>query len=553
MGLDKRMKKRIQQIDKNLDAIVKNPYEKKEIIEKKPKSFPSWTRWALPLGGALLTCSLALGVVLPISLMGKGGMKGVAGAAAEASSSMGKNGPQGSAVAAVSDKTPTKGNPKSYDEYQEGSYVHEDLNRLITPTHQQTKGGINGMSLTTYNSYKAFAKKFVTLMMDVNNPAGSSEESLAISIPDAYIALAITGIISDQNGLQEILDYVELDNAAALKTATKEIVANLGTITKDHAGNDVGGLNLNSIWLNPDKVRLLQETDTELYSDLQDAFDASLYMEALTSNKAMQYIAENGLPGRPVPNIQLPDDNHPAAINIMSVFYDIDSFENQDYYESQYLSGTHLMNYTCNGQTKRVDYIKQSEEHSYLYEGDNLTGATMSLEHSNMTFFLPKNETAMPSSILQDVLDNNYSPKTVTYERNGEERTADTYEVNISAPYFLLDNASELQQDDLISDFPHLTQIGGFGSRLAESTKGLPIGLSYIAQFSTMRFDYQGFYSCSATIVGGDEMASGDETSVDFVVNRPYVFERSKYLPVGDSHLNVPIIVGEVIDPNYRV
>ena len=34
MGLDKRMKKRIQQIDKNLDAIVKNPYEKKEIIEK---------------------------------------------------------------------------------------------------------------------------------------------------------------------------------------------------------------------------------------------------------------------------------------------------------------------------------------------------------------------------------------------------------------------------------------------------------------------------------------------------------------------------------------
>ena len=29
MGLDKRMKKRIQQIDKNLDAIVKNPYEKK--------------------------------------------------------------------------------------------------------------------------------------------------------------------------------------------------------------------------------------------------------------------------------------------------------------------------------------------------------------------------------------------------------------------------------------------------------------------------------------------------------------------------------------------
>ena len=40
MGLDKRMKKRIQQIDKNLDAIVKNPYEKKEIIESHFESFP---------------------------------------------------------------------------------------------------------------------------------------------------------------------------------------------------------------------------------------------------------------------------------------------------------------------------------------------------------------------------------------------------------------------------------------------------------------------------------------------------------------------------------
>lgn len=546
MGLDKRMKKRIQQIDKNLDAIVKNPYEKKEIIEKKPTSFPSWTRWALPLGGALLTCSLALGILIPAGMMGK-----VDVATAAEVSSMSKNGPQGSA-AAVSDKNPTKGNPKDYDEYQEGSYVHEELNRLITPTHQQTRGGIYDMSLTTYNSYKAFAKKFVTLMMDVNNPAGSSEESLAISIPDAYIALAITGIISDQNGLQDILDYVELDSAAALKTATKQIVASFGTITKDHNGNDVGGLNLNSIWLNPDKVRLLQQTDTELYKDLQNAFDASLYMEALTSNKAMQYIAENGLPGKPVPNIQLPDDD-PAAINIMSVFYDIDSFENQDYYESQYLSGTHLMNYTCNGQTKRVDYIKQSEQHSYLYEGDNLTGATMSLENSNMTFFLPKNETAMPSSILQDVLDDNYAPKTVTYERNGEERTADTYEVDISAPYFFMNNASKLQQGDLISAFPHLTQIGGFGSRLAESTKGLPIGLAYIAQFSTMRFDYNGFYSCSATIVGGDEMSSYDETKVDFVVNRPYVFERSKTLTVGNDYLDVPIIVGEIVDPNYLV
>ena len=426
MGLDKRMKKRIQQIDKNLDAIVKNPYEKKEIIEKKPTSFPSWTRWALPLGGALLTCSLALGILIPTGMMDKGNFAGPA----EATSSNYKEGPQGSA-AAVSDKTPTKGNPKDYDEYEEGTYLHEDLNRLITPTHQQTKGGINGMSLTTYNSYKAFAKKFVTLMMDVNN--STDEKSLAISIPDAYIALAITGIISDQNGLQDVLNYLELDNVQALRTATKQIVANLGTMTKDYYGNDVGGLNLNSIWVNPEKMTLLQERDEELYKDLRDIYDASLYMNALTSNRAMQYIAENGLPDKPVPNIHLNDDD-PAAMSIMSVYYDIDTFEDFRYYEYEYLSGTHLMNYTCNGQTKRVDYIKQSNEHTFIYEGDNLTGATLHLDNSYLNFFLPKDETAMPSTILEDVLNYDYSPKVVTYTKDGEERTADTYKVDISAP-----------------------------------------------------------------------------------------------------------------------
>ena len=32
MGLDRKLKKRIEQIDKNLDAIVKNPYEKVVIL-----------------------------------------------------------------------------------------------------------------------------------------------------------------------------------------------------------------------------------------------------------------------------------------------------------------------------------------------------------------------------------------------------------------------------------------------------------------------------------------------------------------------------------------
>ena len=552
MGLDKRMKKRIQQIDKNLDAIVKNPYEKKEIIEKKPTSFPAWARWALPLGGAVLTASLALGIVLPITLLG-GGLNanpGTATASAPSRTSNDKDNPR------EPDGSQMKHNPNHYDEYQDGTYTPENLNCLISPNKGATRDGVTSrMSETTYNSYKAFAKKFVTLMMEVNNPAGSSEESLAISIPDAYIALAITGIISDENGLQDILSYLELENINALKNAAKQIISNLGTMEKDYGGNDVGGLNLNSIWLNPEKMSLLAEKDEDLYRDLKNIFEASLYLDGLTSNKAKQYIGENGLPDKPIPNIELPNDDDPAAVSVMSVYYDMDVFEASDWYRSEYQSGQHTMNYTVGGVAKQVDYIGKTERHNEIFENDNLTGTTLRLDNSHINFFLPKDETAMPSTILGDVLDKNYSPKTFTYtSATGEEEDTTLCEVNVSAPYFFMENKARLEKDNLIPLFPSLTS-HGVASRLASSNSGFPVALESIMQFSTMRFDYNGFYSCSATIALSDtESAERDPVVVDFALNRPYAFERSRYIRNSDGGAyEVPIIVGEIVDPNYLV
>jgi len=548
MGLDKRMKKRIEQIDKNLDAIVKNPYQK-EIVEKKPKRFPSWTKWALPFGGAVLTASLALGIVLPITLLG------------------GLNANQGTATASVPSRdsnykdnprepsgSMTKNNPNHYDEYQDGTYTPENVNCLISPNKGVTRDGVTSrMSETTYNSYRAFAKKFVTLMMEVNNPV-DDEKSMAISLPDAYLSLAITGIISDENGLQDVLSYLELEDVNALKNAAKQIISNLGTMEKDYGGNDVGGLNLNSIWLNPEKMSLLAEKDEDLYRDLKNIFEASLYLDGLTSNKAKQYISENGLPDKPIPNIELPHDDDPAAVSIMSVYYDMDVFENPDWYRSEYQSGQHTMSYTVGGQTKQVDYIEQVNFNSEIVENDNLTGASLSLDNSHINFFLPKDETAMPSAILGDVLDENYSIKEFTYLEDNEEKSTSLCTVDISAPYFFMENKALLEREDLIPLFPSLTS-HGVASRLASSKNGLPVALESIMQFSTMRFDYNGFYSCSATIVISDTSAAhSSDVIVDFTLNRPYAFERSRYIRNSDGdYYEVPIIVGEIIDPNYLV
>ena len=539
----------MEQIDKNLDAIVKNPYQK-EVVEKKPHRFPSWTKWALPFGGAVLTASLALGIVLPITL--SGGLRanqGTATASVPSRNSNDKENPREEPSGSQA-----KHNPNHYDEYQDGTYTPENLNCLISPNKGATRDGVTSrMSETTYNSYRAFAKKFVTLMMNVNNPV-DDEKSMAISLPDAYLSLAITGIISDESGLQDVLSYLELENINALKNAAKQIISNLGTMEKDYGGNDVGGLNLNSIWLNPEKMSLLAEKDEDLYRDLKNIFEASLYLDGLTSNKAKQYIGENGLPDKPIPNIELPDDDDPAAVSVMSVYYDMDVFENSDWHRSQFESGQHTMSYTVGGVTKQVDYIGQTERSNEIFENDNLTGTTLRLDNSHINFFLPKDETAMPSTILGDVLDKNYSPKTFTYtSATGEEKDTTLCEVNVSAPYFFMENNARLKKEDLIPLFPNLTS-NGVASRLALSKNG-PVYLDSILQFSTMRFDYDGFYSCSATIVlGEDESAELDPVVVDFALNRPYAFERSRYIRNSDGgYYEVPIIVGEIVDPNYLV
>ena len=552
MGLDKRMKKRIEQIDKNLDAIVKNPYQK-EIVEKKPKRLPSWTKWALPFGGAVLTASLALGIVLPITLLGVG-LNANPGTGTATASAPSRNSADKELPREEPSGSQTKNNPKHYDEYQNGTYTPENVNCLISPNKGTSRDSVTSrMSETTYNSYRAFAKKFVTLMMEVNNPV-DEEKSMAISIPDAYLSLAITGIISDESGLQDVLSYLELENINALKNAAKQIISNLGTMEKDYGGNDVGGLNLNSIWLNPEKMSLLAEKDEDLYRDLKNIFEASLYLDGLTSNKAKQYIGENGLPDKPIPNIELPRDDDPAAVSIMSVYYDMDVFENPDWYRSEYQSGQHTMNYTVGGQTKQVDYIEQVNFSSQIVENDNLTGASLSLDNSHINFFLPKDETAMPSAILGDVLDENYSIKEFTYLEDDEEKSTSLCTVDISAPYFFMENKALLEREDLIPLFPSLTS-HGVASRLASSKNGLPVALESIMQFSTMRFDYNGFYSCSATIVISDTSAAHDgDVFVDFALNRPYVFERSRYIRNSDGGAyEVPIIVGEIVDPNYLV
>lgn len=514
MSLDKKLKERIAQIDKNLDKIVKNPYE-----HKKPKFvFPAWAKISLSIGGAITACCLVAAVVLPITLM-----LGV------------KNNANGTHhMDGISSHIPEKGESS---ETKDTTHVPQD-----SSTHKiaSSKAGkvvdapITDMSAMTYNSYISFTKKFTKLVMSTNN-SGSNEGNLGISIPDAYLCLAQIAMISDDYGKGDILSYLDLSSMDELKISVREILSTLGSLYRNGDNELVGGYNLNSIWINPYKATL-KEKDNTLYKDLEEVFDTSMYYNALTTEKMNEYLRDNGLEGFPTPEVKLEDGAQSAdAIDVVSTYYCLDN--NTPYISSanSRVSRTdeNMLNFKTKGSSKSVKYLDTLDsKKDDIYTGSNFKGASMDLEYFNAAFFLPDDENALPSSILDDVLNSNY------------ETTRDN--TRIEAPYFLMDNNIEIKGQSLKSQFPNLT-IGGMGSKLIEEN----VAFKTLKQFSTMRFNYDGFYSCSVTI-GGGSSSIPPKANYTLTLDHPYLFEVRKTVNLdNDQSANIPMVIGEIVNPEY--
>lgn len=540
MGLDKRMKKRIQQIDKNLDAIVKNPYEKEHIVEKKESRFPLWAKWAIPFGSVALACSLTLAIVLPT---------------AKGNADPGRN--EASAAKGVSTAKEYSDNhePMLGDESQAAasgqggrSPIDKDIPlenySMLAPStvSKYSDTPHTTMSQTTYNSYTSFAKKFTTLMMQIGSANG--EKSLGVSIPDAYLCFAISGIISSPAACNDVLSYLGLSSIEDLKTASREIISTLGTLSKSSQDKYVGGYNLNSIWVDPDQIGLLEgeEKDEDLYEDLAGVYDVSLINEAFKDAKANKYLKDNAPQGFPSPEVKLDRDDNPPAMAVMSAFYFMDLLRDTEIYQNQYESGTHLKNYTFNGMSKSVNYIDYVDYSGQYYTGEGFHAAAIDMWQSSIYFYLPDSQTAMPSTILDKVLNRNYVAETVTGQ---DGREYSWYRVEVNAPYFKMDNEIELKEEPLQEILPVITS-DGMGSRLLNDS----LFLSGIYQFSTMSFDYRGFYSASVTIATGDSAApGGPDFTLD--VDHPFIFETRKDVTVAGNNLTVPVVIGEVVDPAY--
>lgn len=426
-----------------------------------------------------------------------------------------------------------------------------NLNRLITPTVNKISNKERTiLTEESLNSYCAFTRKFTSLVMETAK-SENEESSLAISLPDAYLSLAILGLISDDEARDDILSYLEVENQVKLKNVVRQILSTFCTLYQDENGNYSGGYNLNSIWLNPDLMQLVEEKDEELYQDLEKIYDVSTYYEALTSTKANQYLKDNCLPGLPTPKIEL-DDSNPSGLSLMSIYSCLDFFNgnNQTAYSNQFKSGSHKMNYSYGNTNQQVDYIEKTQL-GVIFEGTNFSGVDFYINNLKMSVFLPENASIMPSSILDDVLQEKYK-----YEETISGCMVEPVEYNthISVPYFSLNNKIELKHEILNKVLPIITTKGA-GARLAQPlVEGQSSYLDSIKQFSVMKFNYDGFYSCSATIseISPGGAAPDSFQKYDFIADHPFVFEVKKHATLGTLNYQLPIVVGEIINPNYQ-
>ena len=441
----------------------------------------------------------------------------------------------------------------------------ESLNyeQIITPTVEKlsTTPSTRYMSKSTYDSYKKFSGEFVSLIMETNN---QKQVSMGISIPDAYINFAILAATSEGAIKDDIFSLLQLNTYNELKTAVLEILDVAATsYFQTYSGKTFGGLNYNSIWLNPKHISLTPKNE-DLYKDLADVFDLSVFYDVPTTDKVTKYLNDVAINGLQVPKISLNDESPSAAIN-MSTYTYMDCFDSEiaKINKSAYLSGKTKMDYFLNDEIIVANYINSVSKRK-LYEGCGFVGSYIELEYNDISFFLP-DQNKSPRSILEDVLLDNYSPRTynLNYVENNQEINFETqtHEVTIKAPYFTLENNLVLEKEHLQTILPNIAS-GGALNKLATLKTGDSLTLEALHQNSIMNFDYDGFYSTSVTytdLIPGAPLEPPYER-YELILNRPYVFKIDQHVLIDGKYdvvdgkydiKKIPLIIGEIVDPHY--
>lgn len=387
---------------------------------------------------------------------------------------------------------------------------------------------VNALSADSVTLYKAFYQNTAPLALS------GEDQTKSYSVFDAFVNFAMLTYFSEGEAQEKLLPLFAVDDPSGLPKAVRELTWALGTpINRSFLGSAEnvphGGYSANSVWYDAGLLTPRGDKEGEAaFEDLRDSFYASLFPSRPTGAKIHRWLEQTLPEGYDIPSIPGSADSDAALVS--SYFLKIPNLY-RERAKQVYEEGKNRLDYTFDEKTIRSGYTSYHNMYGGAYfESDNLLGGTNS--DYGLSVFLPKDESALPSSIRGEVIGETYETK----------RTHGHYDVTI--PYFAIDK-QELTLNKLFAP-----KIGdALGHRVCQKLFAEDLFVDAIKQYSKLSFDYDGFYSASVTVTWmATSAAPVQDVPFELIVNRPFFFREA--ITVGGESL--PVVVGEIIDPGYE-
>jgi hypothetical protein len=406
----------------------------------------------------------------------------------------------------------------------------------------------NSVSEKTQAIYLAYCSKIVPTVFSHDN-----EKSKSFSLVDSFVNLCLTAYTSGSAFSQIVLSLLGAKDKSELKTAAQEIILALGTPIYE-SDSTRGGFTLQSIWI--DGNTPLKADISAIKDDLEQSFYCSLFHHAPEAKEINRYYDAN-TPEEfgESPQVSLPE-NSSIDSALVSSYYILDKYSPNTAlsYRDQYLSRSHYLDYTLpNGTSKKVDYIQTMVRDQYLYVGSGFVGADCPVSSLSFTYFLPNEKTGDLSPVMSAAAQGNYQSTLPEQDSTRPNQTI-YYDVDVSAPYFNISSSLDLLADFAKAGVDLTSANDLFGELIDEQQNPAGHVAVGMKQSSFIHYDFNGLYAGSKTIFAGAGAAGPGNHIYPLTLDHPYVFRvNSQKIGIKNTtkSTRLPLIYGEVIDPNY--
>ena len=331
----------------------------------------------------------------------------------------------------------------------------------------------------------------------------AEDENTVCSPLNIYLALSMLAEVTEGNTRAQILEQLEVPDIETLRTR----------VTAMEASNQVNtptlkSLLANSLWLN-DSVNYNSET----LERLADLYRASTYSGRPGSSEMDQALREwidsntGGLLKEYTKDLELEPEN---VLTLVSTLYYRASWTD-DFYKQATDRGIF---HGAKGDTE-VDMMHRSDSMN-VYWTDDFAALGLYLRDSGaMYFYLPQE-----GADVNDLLSNPDIFKAMQY---GEDENRYYRNVNLTVPKFKVSEKTDLKEtleelgitdamDEKLADFSPLT------------TEEMLLSVSGAEHAATVEIDENGVIGAAYTEITTDGASMPPEETVDFVLDRPFLF-----------------------------